>query len=150
MNCAIDIYGKASEILAGKMTVPPKKKDDNSQIHLHKLGNLGSRKVKLYVDIFFVNKIPFLHTKSKDIDFITIQKLTNRKATEIWKKLKFVITKNITRGVTISDVFSDNEFSGESYESMFLPATLHICSRGEHVPIIERSIRTIKQRARAT
>ena len=28
---------------------------------------------------------------------------------------------------------------------MFLPATLHICAKGEHVPIIERSVRTVKR-----
>ena len=29
-----------------------------------------------------------------------------------------------------------------------LPSRLHICTRGEHVPIIERSIRTVKEKAR--
>ena len=116
---------------------------------LHELGELLSRKIKLYVDIFFVNGIPFLHTKSKDIDFITIQKLTSRKGVKIRKQLKFVISKYLTRGFTITDVFCDNEFSRELYESIFLPITLHIYARGEHVPIFEHSIGIIKERARA-
>ena len=47
------------------------------------------------------------------------------------------------------DIFCNNEFNGESYESLFLPATLHICIRGENVIIIKQSIRTINERARA-
>ena len=37
---AIQIYGEAPEILSGKMTVPSKRKDSNTQIMLHKLGKL--------------------------------------------------------------------------------------------------------------
>ncbi len=58
-------------------------------------------------------------------------------------------SRYVTRAFTITDVFADNEFHYEVYEKMFLLATLHICVHGEHVPIIERSITTTKDRARA-
>ena len=48
------------------------------------------------------------------------------------------------------DVFADNEFDSDEHRQVFLPANLHIYTTGEHVPIIERSIRTIKEQVRAT
>ena len=97
----------------------------------------------------YINGNPYLHTKSKDINYITINRLQSRKSRDIRRKLKPVLKRYFTRGLTITDVFADNEFSSSEYETFFMPATLHICARGEHVPIIERSIRTIKDRARA-
>ena len=91
----------------------------------------------------------FLHTKSKDIDYITIHYLPDRKTSTIGKKLKLILKKYISRGFIVTDVFGDNEFNREKYRGLCLPANLHICTAGEHVPIIERSIRTIKERARS-
>ena len=105
--------------------------------------------VQLYVDIFYLNGIFFLHTKSKPINYITIHKIDKRTSAKISKKLKNVISRYITRGITITDVFADNEFNSEVYQQLVLPASLHICAKGEHVPIIERSIRTVKERARS-
>ena len=85
---ALEIYGEAPEILAGKMNAPSMIKNDNSQVLKHELNDLKSRRVKLYIDIFYVNGLVFLHTKSKKIDYITIQTLTSKKGTEIRKKLK--------------------------------------------------------------
>ena len=137
LDRAIEIYGEALEILAGKMTAPTMKKNDSQQILLEDINMPCSLYMKLYVDVFHANGISFLHTKSKDANFISIQKLPNRKGREIRKKLKLVLIKYRTRGLIITDVFADNEFSGEKFEQLFLPANLHICSRGEHVPIIE-------------
>ena len=105
--------------------------------------------VKLHIDLFYVNGIPFLHTKSKNLNYITIQKIDSRTTSEIKKELKNVIMRYLSRVITITDVFADNEFNQDVYREMLLPATLHICAKGEHVPIIERSVRTVKERARS-
>ena len=75
--------------------------------------------------------------------------MPDRKVSTIAKRLKLVLKKYNSRGFTVTDVFGDNEFNREKYRSLFLPANLHICTAGEHVPVIERSIRTVKERARA-
>ena len=97
----------------------------------------------------FVNGIPFLHTKSKEVNYITIQKLDKRTTGKISKRLKNVMSRYITRGITNTDIFADNEFNSKVYKQLVLSATLHICAKGEHVPIIEISIRTVKERARS-
>ena len=61
-----------------------------------------------------------------------------------------MVSKYVTRGYRITDAFTDNEFDSDEYCQVLLPANLHICAQGEHVLIFERSIRTIKERVRAT
>ncbi len=121
LDRAIEMFGEAPEILAGKMTAPSMKKNQSQQILLEDIDMPCSVHMKLYVDVFHANGIPFLHTKSKDANFISIQKLPNRKGREIRKKLKFILMKYKTRGLVITDVFADNEFKGEKYEQLFLP-----------------------------
>ena len=103
----------------------------------------------MYIDILYINGHPYLHTKTKEVNYITISRLKSRKMRDIKRKLKDIIKKYLTRGFILTDIFGDNEFASPSYENLFLPATLHICSKGEHVSIIERSIRIVKERARA-
>ena len=52
----------------------------------------------------------FLHTKSEEVNYVTIHFLPDWKFNTISKKLKMVIKKYLTRGFTIIDVFGDNEF----------------------------------------
>jgi len=144
------IYGKAECLLQGKMTAPPQSSNDSQQLPLPNTITKERRRIKLYIDNFFVNGNTFLHTKSKDVNYITINKLNSRRKNDIKKKLRRILGMYATRGFIVTDVFADGEFDNEDYQELFLPATLHICAKGEHVPIIERSVRTVKERARAT
>ena len=147
---AFRIYGKAEPLLRGKMVAPSQQQNNSLQVPLHKLLTERQKNIQLFIDIFFVNGIAFVHTKSKPLNFITIRKINNRKKGSILKVLRTITTMYLTRGFTISDVYADNEFDVDEYKTIFLPARLHICAKGEHVPTIERSIRTIKERCRST
>ena len=103
--------GKAPEEACGKMTTPPQVKDSSSQILLHDISLNIDRRIKLYIDIMYVCGRSFLHTKSKDINYITIHYLPDKKSITIKKKLKLVIKKYLSRGFTIIDEFGDNEFA---------------------------------------
>ena len=148
-DIADDLLGKSADEVGGKMKAPTKTRDQSSQVLLYDIKTHINRRIKLYIDIMYVCGRFFLHTKSKEIDYITIHFIQNHKFSNISKKLKLVIKRYLTRGFTVTDVFGDNEFGSEQYINLFLPATLHICSKGEHVLIIERSIRTVKERARS-
>ena len=143
------IFGKTTEISAGKMTAPVKAQNSSSQISLDDLVTNINRRIKLYLDILFINGDPYLHTKSKDLDYVTINRLDSQKIRDIKKKLKRAILKYLSRGFIITDVFGDDEFQHDTFEDLFVPAILYICSKNEHVPIIEQSTRTVKERARA-
>ena len=53
-----------------------------------------------------------------------------------------------TRGFTISRIERDHEFG--CITAALLPLTLNVAAADDHVPEVERSIRTIKERTRCT
>ena len=54
-----------------------------------------------------------------------------------------------SRRFLITDIFACKELDNQECEQILMPARLHICAKREHVPIIEQSIRTIKERSRS-
>jgi hypothetical protein len=92
------------------------------------------RDVTLCIDIMFVNQIPFLVTIARDIKFGTVEALQNRKNPTIINAIKQVSAIYTRRGFHITMGHTDNE--------------LNVVSNDEHVPEIERYIRTVKERTR--
>ena len=81
-----------------------------------------------------VTGIPSLMTISKHIKFGTAGKLDNMNNSHIIKHFNSVI--------------ADNQFKSMRGDLANLHAMLHITSRDEHVPEVERHNRTIKERVR--
>jgi hypothetical protein len=99
----------------------------------------------------FVNRIPFLVTISKHIKFGTFEVLANRSNKTLIAALKNVFRLFRQRGFQVTVAEADPEFApmkdaiaGDDA----LQAHLNCCSEDEHVPQIERRIRTIKERVR--
>jgi len=60
--------------------------------------------------------------------------------------LQNIINTYNERDLTVVSVFGDAEFLPLSVS--ILPTILHACGKGDHVPTIERSIRTVKDHCR--
>ena len=142
---ATEIYGISEPLARGKMISPTQQQRRSKQIPVP---DDVEKEVSLYVDIFYVNGNVFLHVKSKNMDYVSIEGLKNREANTMNEKLKKICNMYRKRGFTITDVYGDNKFNHQAYVDTVLPARLHICAKGEHVPIVERSIRTVKERTR--
>ena len=104
------------------------------------------RNCVLSADIMFVNGIPFLITRTRKIQLVTIEFLPNRTAKTIGSKLARVIQFYRRSGYNIQTALMDREFSSVQSECPNLP--INTCASNEHVPEIERAIRTVKERAR--
>jgi hypothetical protein len=102
--------------------------------------------VTLAIDITFVNKVPFFITVARGIKFGTIEVLTNRQTQTVRDCLKKVVRLYMARGFHVTTILADNEFKPlrQWYPS------LNTCAANEHVPEIERYIRTIKDRSCST
>jgi hypothetical protein len=100
--------------------------------------------------IFFVNKLPFLHTKSEKLNFITAFPAPSRSEKTIINELENVIDIYTARGFKVTDCHGDNEFDTKAIKARFKKIIFHICGRNEHVNEIERSVRTVKERSRTT
>ena len=145
ITVATDIFGKNLGSLKGKTVHRP-----NAHVQTgiapvpHEILS-RHQNVTLAIDIMFVNKIPFLITVSRNIKFVTIEDLPNRKVTTIRDKLRAVLRLYRHRGFHVTSILGDQEF--EALREFF--PYLNTCGADEHVPDVERMIRTVKDRARS-
>jgi Reverse transcriptase (RNA-dependent DNA polymerase) len=107
------------------------------------------RVITLACDVMFVNRIPFFVTISRNIKFCTAETLPNQEATSLLQALKHVRSIYSKRGFRIDTVLMDNQFVPLREELSDLHITLNTVANGEHVPEVERHIRTLKERVRS-
>jgi len=143
------IFGPSLACLKGKTT---RRKTDRAEVERVDLPPellKEHRDVILAIDIFYVNKLPFLFTKSRGIQFYTAQRLANRKVKTVRSKLGAIIQLYHKRGFHVSDVVADIEF--EPLRDAVAKAGCHldVVAKGVHVPDGERGIRTVKERCRS-
>ena len=104
------------------------------------------------MDILHVNGVAFLATISKHIFFTTIDTLADTTMVEVFASLKKIV--NIYRRCDMRPriIMADGAFKNTYMEDNLakLGIKLNPTARDEHVGDIERRIRTIKERMRAT
>jgi len=98
--------------------------------------------VTLGIDIFFVNKIPFFVTLSRNICFTSATHLADRKLETIFNEFKPIYTYYLQRGFQIMTVTADGEFAPLEKLLFELPGAprLNLTSANEHEPYIERRL----------
>ena len=108
--------------------------------------------IYLTADICFVNKIPFFLALSRRIMFTAVHHLANRTFLQTFNAFKEIFTYYIQRGFRITTIGMDGEFSPLKPLIAEIPGVIHVnlTSANEHVPDIERRIRVVKERSRAT
>jgi hypothetical protein len=94
------------------------------------------RNVTMSIDVFFVNKIPFFITLSRNICFTTVTHLANRKTATIFAAFKSIFMYYLQKGFQIITVTADNEFApfGELMYELPGAPTLNLTSANEHEP----------------
>ena len=107
------------------------------------------RDVTISADIMKVNNIPFLTTISKHIKFGSTGRLDDMKHATLLRHFTTIIKVYQLRGFRVTLLLADNQFASLSTDLATLGVATNIVSRDEHVPDIERYIRTIKDRVRS-
>jgi len=110
---------------------------------------------ELDIDFLYVQQAPYLLLKTQKIKFQPVQcfnKISNKKKkkvtykrgpTDIINGVKKVIRVHTNRGFKITCVNGDNEFNKIEGK---VGTDVKICTARQHIPRIERSIRTLKER----
>jgi hypothetical protein len=106
------------------------------------------REVTIAADIMFVNKLPFFVTISRNIKFSTAVLISDQKHATMMKVIRDVRAIYSKRGFQVKTMLMDGQFEGLIGDLSEIGITLNTVARGEHVPEVERHIRTIKERAR--
>jgi hypothetical protein len=106
----------------------------------------------MMTDIFFVNKNPFFLTLSRKITFTAVNHLADRTVPQIFKAFKEIYQYYLQHGFHITVVHADGEFAPLKplIESIPCGPVIKLPNFNEHVPKIERCIRVVKERCRAT
>ena len=99
-------------------------------------------------DIFYVNGLTFLHTISRKLLFRTVQYIPNRTKETIQEGIDLVTNLYNSRGFKVIAIHADYEFT--PLKERVRPVDLNCTAANEHVPEIERSVHTIKDRNRST
>jgi hypothetical protein len=110
------------------------------------------KEVFLTTDIFFMNKIPFFLTLSRNICFTAVNHLADRTVPQIFKAFKEIYQYYLHRGFHITTVHADGEFAPLKNLIEVMPGgpMVNLASANEHAPEIERQIRVVKEQCRAT
>ena len=104
-------------------------------------------RVTISIDLMYINRVPFVITSSRDLRVGSIEDIPNRQIPTIKQALSRVLHKYEGRGFTIGSIVADDEF--ESLEQELPQYSFNIAGADDHVPEIERFIRTIKDSVRA-
>jgi hypothetical protein len=136
------IFGKDVAVIKGKTTRSTPKPVLQDTVAVPKALKEAQRDVTLCIDTFYVNKMAFLHTISDKIHYRTSQWIPDRESGTYRRYLEVVFKVYQKAGMSLQRCCPNMAFEFE-----FTP---NIASAHEHVPVVERSIRVVKERCRAT
>ena len=106
--------------------------------------------IALCADLMYVQGVGFLVTVSKNIKFVTICDIPNRKKETLLNGLDHTFRIYNKAGFVITDLHADQEFECLRQELMDDDngIELHCVARNKHEPTVENMIKTIKERVR--
>jgi hypothetical protein len=139
VDVAIKIWDKNIAALNGKTTrskTNPVARDyvkvPMELLKLHK-------EVLLTTDIFFVNKIPFFLTLSRQICFPAVNHLVDRTVPQIFKAFKYMYQYYLKQGFHVTTVHANGEVVPLKplIESMPGGLLVNLVSANEHLPEVE-------------
>jgi len=100
----------------------------------------------LCCDFVSVNGVVFYVSKSRNIGYATISAVNNRKSETIINETTRVINKYNKRGLTVNEIFADNEF--HPIIEAIAPIHVNLAAAGEHVGDIENHNKVLQERMR--
>ena len=100
------------------------------------------RDLVVSIDIFFINKIPFLLTTPRNLQFETVEAIPNHQVSTVLKAIQRMLATYYARRFRVRTIPADPEF--QPLDGMIPGMSFNFCAQGEHVPDIEQYVRTVK------
>ena len=145
-----EISGNNEGLVKGKAT--RKRLDEVTTENLIPIPNnvkLEYKDVTLCADLFFINNNPFLTTITKGLMYPTVELLPDRLFNTLADGIINVIGFYRSKGFNIQYVLTDGEF--KAIRDVVLDEAntdLNTAAPNEHIPEVEKNVRTIKDRVR--
>jgi len=96
-----------------------------------------------------INKIPFMITTLRNIHFGTAKLIRDKTKRTLMTSIQQVVRAYHARCFKICNILMYRGFVSIRNDLADIGINLNVASRNEHVPKVERYIRTIKERVRA-
>mmetsp|Transcript_3573 Transcript_3573/g.6937 ORF Transcript_3573/g.6937 Transcript_3573/m.6937 type:complete len:275 (+) Transcript_3573:1941-2765(+) len=147
ISIATDIFGPDVHAIKGKTTrrQPPRVRVDRLEVPAEIYRRCQN--IILVTDFMFVAGLPFLVTLSTELNLVTVEFTPRMDEDTMIKGLKKAIQVYHNKGMQVTTTIADNQF--DPARGLLGTTDLNLAAAGEHVPAIERKIRTIKERFRA-
>jgi hypothetical protein len=140
------IYGKDLAILKGKTT---QQKSAISDIEI--IPKFMNADLVLCTDLMFINEIGFLVSVSEDLGLLMVNYIPNRQEETVKNCLDLMINAYKAENFNIRFIKSDGEGAFKAMTSYLNGKGIGMNPTGknQHVPVVERKIRQIKERVRS-
>jgi hypothetical protein len=147
-NRTLHIYGMDVAALNGRITRTTPDHVSSVQILSLPPRLLEHHKsITLCFDIFYFDGLMFFTTESRNIHFITVEHLPSRNIqNSVLPCLQRVTHLYHACGFKIEHAHANKEFASMKYPHFKMRIWLNVAATSEHVPEVERIIRTIKER----
>jgi hypothetical protein len=146
---AVDIWGPDVGSLKGKTTSHQAKLEEKLPL----VGIEYKTEQIMYIDIMFVNQVPYLVSVVQPIEFLFVSKLAKRDEKTLWNSLKTAIASMTKHKFKIKMIRVDGEgaINTEWFHNKvgLRGIVLDTTGAGEAVAVVERKIRHIKERVRS-
>ena len=141
------IFGKDPAELKGKTTKRPAMQSGGTE----KVEVTVREEQALYMDIMFVDGIPFLVSAAQPLGLIQVTDLSGRRHASVLHSAFIEHMDNLTnKAYKVIAVYADGEGGIDAIKDYIKKvAQYNPAGPEQHVPVIERTIRTIKERVRA-
>ena len=144
------IYGPDLAYLKGKTTEHPASPHVATQVRSPLPMEIAKHHatITLCIDFFYIQQIPFMHAISRKIGYRQAAAVSDHTKETMLAFANQCVLEYTRRGFEVADVHADKEF--ECLRMELGDVSLEVCGPDEHVPEVERSIRTMKETMRAT
>ena len=132
------IFGPSLADVRGKTTCRKVKRPRESEVSIPREVAERLKYLTLAADVFFVDKIPFLITMSRKLQFVTAEFTPSRTAAKLAEHLKKVLRVYRRVGYVVRYMFMDGEF--EKIKPLMPTVVCNTTAANEHVTDIERKI----------
>lgn len=144
---SIDIYGKDRSSIRGKRT-----KRKTKTIYMESTYKPSDIQQHINIDIFFIEGEGYLISVLTPLDFVMITRIKNRTTEALRAAVYHHLATAESENYEVTHILCDGEKGFSAFFNTLRTAgyLINPSGPGQHVPVVERKIRVVKERIRAT